>query len=280
MNLIVKIFLVICFLSGWGNLSAQEIIKVVPKFVLIDTDQDIGKLGDEIGVYRDTKEGRIKVGEIQILKFSNGQTGAKIVWIEPGLSISVGDRVQNEEMLSQSNFPLDEEEDIYVDQTERTSDPPGRLAIGISRFVPAQDLDRILIPSFCISASFRIGQIGPHYFYAGLDYPILNEKSSMSNVSSPSLWSLHVRDHIRVIHRIYYDMGAGLYNSKIPAASSSSQSTSSSSQMGFLLGMSVDLQDLSSIPMIPFVQCHMYQTDSEWQLYAIAGLSFHLSILK
>ncbi len=270
----------ISVLSGWADGFAQKIIKVIPKFVLIDTDQNIGKLGDELNVYRNTNDGRIQVGRIKILRFSNGQTGARIVWIEPGLSISVGDRVQNDDVLSQSDFLLSEEEDIYSDPTDRSSVPLGRLAIGISRFVPAQDLDRILLSSFCISASFRIGQFDPHSFFADVDYPILNVKSSLNNVSSPSLWSLHIRDHIRVINRIYYDMGVGLYSAKVPETDSSSESEASTSKMGFLLGLSVDLQDLVSVPMMPFVQCHMYSNDSEWQLFAIAGISFFLSVLK
>ena len=281
MHNILKIFIMISVLSGWANGFAQKIIKVIPKFVLIDTDQNIGKLGDELNVYQDTDDGQIQVGRIKILKFSNGQTGARIVSIEPGLSISVGDRVQKDEVLLPSDFLLDDkEEDVYNDQTDQVSAPPGRLAIGISRFVPAQDLDRILLPSFCINASFRIGQIASHYFFVDVDYPILNVRSSLDSLSSPSLWSLHIRDHIRAINRIYYDIGVGLYNTKTPETDSSPESVSSSSKMGYLLGLSVDLQDLVSVPIIPFVQCHMYTIDSEWQLFVIAGVSFHLSVLK
>jgi len=276
MRNVLKMLMAISILSGLENVFAQKIIKVVPKFVLIDTDQNIGKLGDELNVYRDTSTGRIKVGKIKLLKFSNGQTGARIVWIEPGLSVSVGDIVQKDEMVSQTNFLFDEKKNIYNDQTERIYDPPGRFGIGISRFVPAQDLDRIIVSSFCINASFRIGQLDPHYFFISIDYPILDVKSSLNDVSSPSLWSLHFGDHFRVINYIYYDMGAGLYNSKIPEVGDSSRNASSSSKMGFFLGMSVDLHDLISVPITPFVQSHMYETDSDWQLYAIAGITFHI----
>jgi hypothetical protein len=261
------------FIQG---LFAQEIIRVIPKFVLIDTDQNMGEIGDMLTVYRETASGPIQIGKVKIVRFSKGNTGAKIVRIEPGLSISIGDFVQNEKVLKSAvhYFAKKKEES---ETTSRQS--IGRIGIQLSRFVPGYALNQILESCYSVGASLIVADFNPHTFFIDWTYPLLELKPAMSDYASPSLWSIHLGDRIHVGKRICYDAGVGLVQSSLPLADSVSQGTSRRSDAGFFLGMSLPLNSGSSMIMLPFIRCYLYQSEGEWRIFALAGMCMYLSFI-
>ncbi|MBN2437747.1 MAG: hypothetical protein JXL20_04020 [Deltaproteobacteria bacterium] len=68
-----------------------KIVRVVPGYVLIDTDQNIGAIGDVIRVYRATADGHRNIGSVQIVRFKSGRAAAKIVKQGAGFTIKAGD---------------------------------------------------------------------------------------------------------------------------------------------------------------------------------------------
>lgn len=71
--------------------SGGKVVKIIPGYVLIDTDTGIGKINDKIKIQRMTDEGIIEVGTVQIIKFRDGKTAAKIVKERRKFKINVGD---------------------------------------------------------------------------------------------------------------------------------------------------------------------------------------------
>lgn len=92
------IFVLVCVLFGSSvfvnSVHAQKIVKMVQNYVLIDTDNNLGKLDDELQVYRYENNRKVEVGTVQIRKFSQGKTAAKILSAENGNSIRLGDLVE------------------------------------------------------------------------------------------------------------------------------------------------------------------------------------------
>ncbi len=68
-----------------------KIVKVIPGYVLIDTDRNIGAIGDVIRVYRSTADGQRSIGSVRIVRFKSGRTAAKIVKQGAGFTIKAGD---------------------------------------------------------------------------------------------------------------------------------------------------------------------------------------------
>jgi hypothetical protein len=62
-----------------NQIFSQQIIKVIDNYVLIDTDQNIGRLNDEVKVYSEINGVVRNIGLISIVKFKNGMTAAKIL---------------------------------------------------------------------------------------------------------------------------------------------------------------------------------------------------------
>lgn len=279
MRFLLKIWLLVCIMVVVQASFTQEIIKVIPKFVLINTDQNIGKIGDVLNVYRETMSGLIQIGKVRVVKFSEGNTGAKIIRIEPGLSISVGDFVQNEKVFKSTVHYFAKKKE----EAESETAPPqsiGRVGIQLSRFIPGYSLDQILESCYCAGISLIIADLDPHTFFIDLTYPLLQLKPAVHDHASPSLWSLHLGDHVRVGKSICYDVGLGLYQSNLPSADLASQGSFHSSDAGFFLGMSLLLNSGSSVVLLPFIRCHLYQTEREWQIFALGGITIHLSFIN
>lgn len=71
----MKKFVLIIFLFALYHLCfSQRIIKVIPNYVLIDTDKNIGNLGDTLEIQR-IENGKITdAGRVKIVKFGDGKT--------------------------------------------------------------------------------------------------------------------------------------------------------------------------------------------------------------
>ena len=74
--------------------GAGRIIKRVSNYVLIDTDQGVGGVGNVLMVYRDLFNETQRTGSVRIVRFKSGQTAAKIIEETVGLNIEVGDYVK------------------------------------------------------------------------------------------------------------------------------------------------------------------------------------------
>lgn len=277
MRFLFKIWMISCIMVVVQASFAQEIIKVIPKFVLIDTDQNIGKIGDVLTVYRETVSGPIQIGKVRVLKFSEGNTGAKIIRIEPGLSISVGDFVQNEKVFESTVHYFASKKEKSETTSSQSID---RIGIHLSRFIPGYTLNQILESSYSVGASLILVDMHPHHFFIDLTYPLLELKPAMSDFASPSLWSLHLGDRIHVGKRICYDVGIGLYQSCLPSADLTSKTMSSASDTGFFLGMALQLNRNSSMTLLPFIRCYLYQTDENWHIFALGGMCIYLSFIR
>lgn len=103
----LKLFIMLVFLCWCHNAYAQNIIKIVKQFVLINNVDEFSGLsvGDRLPVFRTTGSGNVsRVGEVQIVKFVKGKCAAKIVSESRNMKIAVGDYIDlnsdAEELLS------------------------------------------------------------------------------------------------------------------------------------------------------------------------------------
>jgi len=84
------------------DVRSQEIIKIVHPYVLIKGNINIGKLNDEVDVYRKEGGKDIKVSKVQLVKFVDGKTAAKI--LEEKYKIMIGDFVESKkDEISKNN---------------------------------------------------------------------------------------------------------------------------------------------------------------------------------
>ncbi len=116
---IQKLLLCLVMLVLCDMVHAQEIIKIVKLYVLIDNlDESSGlEIGDRVPVYRARGSGHAKqVGEIQVVKFVKGKCAAKIVQQNTNNPIAIGDFIN----LSDGSEP---ETDSKSSQASLTSGP-------------------------------------------------------------------------------------------------------------------------------------------------------------
>jgi hypothetical protein len=73
--------------------SIQKIIKVTPKFVLIDTNDGVAESLIKTNVHRMISHSMTTVGTVQLVKFYEGRAVAKIVDQEEERPIKVGDYI-------------------------------------------------------------------------------------------------------------------------------------------------------------------------------------------
>jgi len=106
---------------------AQDIIKIVKNYVLIDTDQGIGELNQKIKVYRNIKNNEKQIGEIIILKFAQGKAACKILNYKKGYKLQVGDFVKT---IKNPIQPKIEQKEIIK--------PFTRYTFGYSGNIPSQ----------------------------------------------------------------------------------------------------------------------------------------------
>jgi hypothetical protein len=91
-----KLFIILFSLFICNVANAQNIIKIVKKFVLINNVNESSGLviGDRIPVFRTMKSGSVsKIGQVQIVKFVQGRCAAKIVSENGSGQIAVGDYI-------------------------------------------------------------------------------------------------------------------------------------------------------------------------------------------
>lgn len=69
----------------------NNIIRVVSKYVLIDSDSGMGRIDDVLDVRRWVEDAFVVIGKIRLLRFSGGKAAAKIIREIPPYRIMIGD---------------------------------------------------------------------------------------------------------------------------------------------------------------------------------------------
>lgn len=80
-------------LISFTSLSSQTVEKIIQNYILIDTDQGLGKIGDSIQIIRQSEGKTVEIGTAQIVRFHDGKTAAEAS-LEDISRIQIGDRVQ------------------------------------------------------------------------------------------------------------------------------------------------------------------------------------------
>ncbi|MBN2103547.1 tetratricopeptide repeat protein [bacterium] len=103
------LLLILIPLINFSYLFSQNIVKKIPGFVLIDTDLGIGKLNDKIKVYRQIGNTNIEIGIVELLRFQDGKSGARIIKEFENYHIELGDRVKCSLVASTENIQINKE---------------------------------------------------------------------------------------------------------------------------------------------------------------------------
>ena len=261
--------------------KAQSIIRVIPNYVLIDTDTGIGKLKEKIKVYRSTDDEIITIGEVQILAFRDGMTAARIVGLQPGLDIAVGDFVELKSTEPSDISQADKEDrdrDQSADQLYDERRKMNRAGVHIGRFIPSSHLENTFENSFSLGISFKLMDVRPHSIFIDATYPILNENlANTSNIKS-SLYLLHLLDSIQVGQRIHFDVGGGIYYSSVSGGMNGQLMKESEPYFGFFLGLSMDFIGALGWTFCPLVRYHTYKVETDWNEFLVGGMNVYFSI--
>lgn len=255
-------FLILCF----SSLNAQVIIKVIPGYVLIDTDTGIGDLNEKIEVYRLKGDGVIPVGQVRIIRFRQGQTAAKIVSMESGFAIIVGDFVSEKKLddAAISQIPMEQK------------NVNGGLHGG--RFLPSSNLENSLENSYSLGVFLKLITLENHSFFVEVSYPLLKNKYAGTNDIESTMILVHISDHIRLGNRIHWDVGGGLYYSQMSVNMNGQSIDKSESYTGFFVGLSVDFTNASRFIFSPALRYHAYKTEINWNEFIISGVNVYFSL--
>ena len=74
--------------------GTKKVTRIRDDFVLIGTDRGVGEVDEIVRIQRLTDQGVVTVGAVQIARFRDGLTAARIVSEENGMQIQVGDFVE------------------------------------------------------------------------------------------------------------------------------------------------------------------------------------------
>ncbi len=77
----------------------NRIVRKISDYVLIGSDQGLGNIQDIDTVFRMTSSGVVEIGTVQIIKFQNGQTAARILEERAGYEIQPGDFVRGSDSM-------------------------------------------------------------------------------------------------------------------------------------------------------------------------------------
>jgi len=264
---------------GLSLLHSQVIVKVIPGYVLIDTDTGIGRLNEVIKVYRLKDDGLITVGRVRILRFQDGKTGAQIVSEESGHKISVGDFVGEKRTDAKRTSKASSKRSS---ETSEQNVPrwrgDARVGVHLGRFVPASSLEDTFENSYSLGLSLRLLTAGRHTFTLDGTCPVLRTASVWSGDVESSLYMVHLVDHIRSGYRIHWDIGGGIYYSRWSAMVNGQTIKSTDSYTGFFVGLSVDFGGSSWGVFSPMVRYHAYKVEEDWYEFVIGGVNVYFSV--
>ncbi|MFH1940997.1 MAG: hypothetical protein ABIL68_02745 [bacterium] len=76
-----------------SHLTIQKVVKVVPKYVVLETDVGIREVYDEVSVFRLSNPRMKNVGKIKLLKYHDGKAVGRIIEEKERLKIQAGDYI-------------------------------------------------------------------------------------------------------------------------------------------------------------------------------------------
>jgi hypothetical protein len=273
-----KLSLIICFILFFIQSSTAQIIqKIIKDFVLIDTDQGIGRIQDVVNIYRFNGQTYQLIGRVRLLKFQQGKAAGKIIFTEPGRIVKIGDRVYSIEGKSEG-YQKDSVAEWIQETTraERSKLPvnDNRVGIHIGEFLPAAHFQALYNPSFSLGLWIKLAQLKRHSFYMQFTYPFLQK--SVDSESNPTFFILSLANRIRVGDFIHYELGGGLYHYNISAITSSP--IPSKSNAGFFAGLSVDFPTSMGFTLSPSIRYHTFHREEVWIEFMIGGLNVYFSL--
>jgi hypothetical protein len=279
-RIVMKNLLILLTLLFLSNLAfSQKITKVINQYVLINTDQGIGKIGDIIVVNRKINNITKKVGRISIIKFKNGMTACKI--IEGNIKIgdfikSDEDHIVNDLFASENKYSKNN----YIQESK------SEIGFNCGAFFPMGDMSDAYLTSFVLSLfiSFPISPSSNAIFE--ISYPFLNIKSELKNIVesygikyNASLLMVNVYDRYRINASTYIDIGAGIYFPKFSATGYGTTASISKTGFGVCLGPTFLLNNSTTSRIYLITKYHTYNIENNWVKFIKADLqiAFNLS---
>ncbi len=275
MNVFKKNFIFICLFLCNIPLYAQYITKIIPQYVLIDRDTGIGRLNEEIDVYRLVGEKVIHVGKVKILRFEQGRTGAKIVYVNPGMQITVGDFVRTESSTQKTDNESSNISNPISGAASSKRMIDNRIGAYLARFVPASNLEDGFDNSYSIGASFKLITMNTHSFYVDLHYPLFKMELDLPSSTTYHLLIVQLIDRARIMDRVYYEVGGGLYRF---STSGSITVNETKSFAGFFVGLSLDLFRSNTMTFAPTIRMHTYSVEKDWFEFVVGGVNVYFSL--
>ena len=271
--------LCVLFVFCLSSLNAQIIIKVISGYVLIDKDTGIGKLNEEIKVYRLKGDGVVTVGQVRILRFQDGKTGAQVVREEPGFKIGVGDFVvekRSDEVTAPRVVPKRTILDKPSGRIPRKRKKSGSVGVHLGILIPASNLEDTFENSYSLGVTLKLITVGNHSIFVDAAYPILKMMPNGTVDTKSSLYLVHLVDHIRMRNRIHWDVGGGIYYLSWSVAGQDAKE--SELYTGFFIGFSVDFTGSSGITFSPTIRYHAYKVETDWFEFIVGGMNVYFSV--
>ncbi|MBN2029925.1 hypothetical protein JW824_06730 [bacterium] len=261
---------VLLFITSY-SLHAQYITKIIPQYVLINRDTGVGELNEEVDVYRLVGDRIVHVGRVKILRFEQGKAAAKIINVNPGMQIVVGDFVRPGSSVvtpgNQSNRSFSSNRRIH-----------DQLGIHLARFVPASNLESGFQNSYNIGASFKLIGMKNHSLYMDVSYPLMKFQLGLPNDIKSSLLIIQLSDRIRVWDRVYYNIGYGFYRSTLSGNIAGIAFNETRSYGGFFIGLSLDLIVSPIMTIAPTIRMHTYNIEGNWAEFVVGGVNVYFSV--
>ena len=279
-----KIILILILIPSL--ISAQQIVKIIKQYALIDTDQGIGEIGDRVSVYRHTSGSSEYAGRVVLLKFKDGKAACKIIegQVRIGDVIKTADDLLLEELLgTEDNYPgIDEysEDDRQV-STEYTENqtglnPPeqkGKTEFGLlaGGFIPLGEMaDAYTIsPNIGIFVSIPVRKHYNIVFEAA--YPFLLLQSEYADVFesygvnvNATIIMVTLYDRYAISPSFLLDIGGGLYLPRISISGFGESESISETHWGLGVGPTLRIGNSASLKLYLSGKFHTYRIGDEW----------------
>lgn len=279
-----RIILVLILIPGL--ISAQQIVKIIKQYALIDTDQGIGDIGDRVSVYRNTSGGSEYAGRVVLLKFKDGKAACKIIegQVRIGDIIKTADDLLMEELLGAEDEYSDIQEYSEDDQyttTEYTENqiglnPPeqkGRTEFGLlaGGFIPLGGMaDAYTIsPNLGFFVSIPVKKYYNIVFEAA--YPFLLLQSEYADVFesygvnvNATIIMVTLYDRYAMSPTFLLDIGGGLYLPRISISGFGESESISETHWGLGVGPTLLIGNSTSLKLYLSGKFHTYRIGDEW----------------
>ena len=277
-----------------GLISAQQIVKIIKQYALIDTDQGIGDIGDRVSVYRHTSGSSEYVGRVVLLKFKDGKAACKIIegQVRIGDVVKTADDLLLDELLgAEDEYPNIEEysEDDQQVSTEYNENqigfnPPakkGKTEFGLltGGFIPLGGMaDAYTIsPNLGFFVSIPVKKNYNIVFEAA--YPFLLLQSEYVDVFesygidvNASLSMITMYDRYAVSSSFLLDLGGGIYLPRISVSGFGERETATEAYWGLCAGPTFNLASPKRMKLYFSGKYHAYKIGDQWAKFIRADI--------